>query len=55
MCTVDLISERPNRFFHLGPKKEEFMKQVTSDAGFLAELNIMDYSLLVSECQCLSS
>jgi len=33
--------------FLLGSKKGEFIKQLRSDAMFLAELNIMDYSLLV--------
>ena len=42
----DLVNEK--RFFHLGPKKMEFIRQLTSDANFLAQLNIMDYSLLVS-------
>ena len=42
---IDLVTEK--RFFHLGPKKVEFMRQLTSDADFLAKLNIMDYSLLV--------
>ena len=31
----------------LGSKKAAFMVQVEKDAMFLAELNIMDYSLLV--------
>lgn len=42
---VDLVREK--RFIHLGPKKADFLKQVTLDAEFLASLNIMDYSLLV--------
>lgn len=41
----DLVNEK--RFFHLGPKKTEFMRQLTLDADFLAKMNIMDYSLLV--------
>jgi Phosphatidylinositol-4-phosphate 5-Kinase len=45
MLYVDLINEK--RFFHLGPKKADLMKQISNDAHFLAELNIMDYSLLV--------
>jgi hypothetical protein len=45
LVDVDLVTEK--RFFHLGPKKDDFMKQVTLDAQFLAELQVMDYSLLV--------
>lgn len=36
------------RKFHLSNKKDALIKQITSDAYFLASLNIMDYSLLVS-------
>jgi 1-phosphatidylinositol-4-phosphate 5-kinase len=35
--------------FHLGAKKAAFIEQIKKDARFLASLNIMDYSLLVSE------
>ncbi len=33
---------------HFGSKKESFIQQISRDAHFLATLNIMDYSLLVS-------
>ena len=32
----------------LGSKREDFLAQIEKDATFLSELNIMDYSLLVS-------
>jgi 1-phosphatidylinositol-4-phosphate 5-kinase len=41
----DLLND--GRKFHLGSKKEDFMKQIEKDAQFLASLNIMDYSLLI--------
>jgi 1-phosphatidylinositol-4-phosphate 5-kinase len=34
--------------FHLGENKAPFIEQIQKDAQFLATLNIMDYSLLVS-------
>jgi 1-phosphatidylinositol-4-phosphate 5-kinase len=37
-----------DRKWHLGSKKEKLMEQIEKDAMFLASLNIMDYSLLVS-------
>jgi len=36
-----------NRKIHLGPKKVLFVEQLRKDAHFLAQLNIMDYSLLL--------
>ena len=42
----DLLND--GRKLYLGSKKKEFMKQLSRDAKFLADLNIMDYSLLVS-------
>jgi 1-phosphatidylinositol-4-phosphate 5-kinase len=42
----DLISD--NMKLQFGSKKEEFMTQIEKDAMFLAQLNIMDYSVLVS-------
>eukprot|EP01006_Ploeotia_vitrea_P034858 TRINITY_DN65807_c9_g3_i1.p1 TRINITY_DN65807_c9_g3~~TRINITY_DN65807_c9_g3_i1.p1 ORF type:complete len:146 (-),score=2.83 TRINITY_DN65807_c9_g3_i1:10-447(-) len=41
----DLLDD--NRKFKLGSKKDAFMEQLKKDAYFLAELNIMDYSLLI--------
>ena len=41
----DLIND--NCKLHLGTKKAQFMAQLEKDAQFLAQLNIMDYSLLV--------
>lgn len=43
---MDLVMNKAK--LHLGSKKAAFMVQVEKDAMFLAELNIMDYSLLVS-------
>ena len=43
---MDLIIDKEK--LNLGVKKATFMVQVEKDATFLAELNIMDYSLLVS-------
>ena len=42
---MDLVID--NAKLHLGSKKATFMVQIEKDATFLAELNIMDYSLLV--------
>ena len=42
---MDLVIDKTA--LHLGSKKAAFMVQVEKDANFLAELNIMDYSLLV--------
>lgn len=42
---MDLVIDKAK--LHLGSKKAAFMVQVEKDAKFLAELNIMDYSLLV--------
>jgi Phosphatidylinositol-4-phosphate 5-Kinase len=42
---MDLVMNKAK--LHLGSKKAAFMVQVEKDAMFLAELNIMDYSLLV--------
>lgn len=41
----DLLDD--HRKFHLGAKREEFLKQLAKDSEFLASLNVMDYSLLV--------
>jgi hypothetical protein len=49
---MDLVMDKAK--LHLGSKKAAFMVQVEKDAMFLAELNIMDYSLLVQcvlECR----
>lgn len=43
---MDLVIDKVK--LNLGVKKATFMVQVEKDANFLAELNIMDYSLLVS-------
>ena len=43
---MDLVIDKVK--LNLGVKKATFMVQVEKDATFLAELNIMDYSLLVS-------
>ncbi|GBG24743.1 Phosphatidylinositol 4-phosphate 5-kinase 4 [Hondaea fermentalgiana] len=42
---LDLINN--GQTFKLGPKKAAFMAQLEKDANFLADLHIMDYSLLV--------
>jgi len=43
---MDLVKD--NQKLHLGKKRETFLAQLEKDAQFLASLNIMDYSLLVS-------
>lgn len=43
----DLVNDGTK--LHLGPKREAFIEQLRRDAEFLAKLNIMDYSLLVSD------
>ena len=45
MKDLDIIKD--DRKLHLGTKKTAFMAQLRRDAMFLAQLNIMDYSLLV--------
>jgi hypothetical protein len=42
---LDLVND--GKRLHLGSKKATFMSQLKRDAMFLAQLNIMDYSLLV--------
>ena len=42
---LDLVND--HKKLHLGSKKPAFMAQLKRDAMFLAQLNIMDYSLLV--------
>ena len=42
---LDLVND--GKKLHLGSKKAAFMGQLKRDAMFLAQLNIMDYSLLV--------
>ena len=42
---LDLMNDHQK--LHLGSKKTAFMTQLKRDAMFLAQLNIMDYSLLV--------
>ena len=42
---LDLVND--GKKLHLGSKKAAFMAQLKRDAMFLAQLNIMDYSLLV--------
>ena len=42
---MDLVND--SQKLHLGSKKPAFMAQLKRDAMFLAQLNIMDYSLLV--------
>jgi hypothetical protein len=41
---MDLVKDKAK--LCLGSKKEAFINQLEKDADFLAELNIMDYSLL---------
>jgi hypothetical protein len=41
----DLLKD--GKKFHLGNKKEDFVRQIERDAMFLADMNIMDYSLLI--------
>jgi 1-phosphatidylinositol-4-phosphate 5-kinase len=43
----DFVNDK--QVLHLGSKRAEFLMQVEKDANFLATLNIMDYSLLVSD------
>lgn len=42
---LDLLNDEEK--FHMGHKRQDFVKQIERDAMFLADLNIMDYSLLI--------
>jgi len=43
----DLDLVRNNVKLHLGPRRNEFLKQLEEDSHFLRSMHIMDYSLLV--------